>query len=363
MVMRKLGRSPTILEPLEMFRRLDEPTRSRIDDHDRVEAVMVRATEGLRTALSTPSIVHGWRAQSMFESLVVALDGCQLLMTIDHGQVFHDGDPVKPADLLLVLRDGRRLLVDVKGLPPGKVRGHVGVSAHEWRGLRRFGDLLGAEVYLAYLVPAAPMWALVPMTLLPEPVGEARTQVAVTDLLVANELQVLGDLLLGVEPPLRMDLVADTSSPRPVRIEAEDLADTEFTIGTVEFSAGGRRLMGTAEQRLAYFMIMFGPWPVDNRAVAEGGQLERLVFDAHPAEPTPGQNFQMVDYLSSMYTRWFDLATRDRDGHVEAFDTAVEPGMLPALVPHDWQSDELHLWRFHMSPGGRPPGTGLRDDG
>lgn len=140
--MQKLGRSPEKLEPLEMFRRLDQPSRSRINEGTRIDAVMARAAAGLQTALDTPSTVHGWRAQSMFESLVVALDGCELLTTVDHGQIFYDGDPIKPADLFVVLRDRRRLLIDVKSLPPNKHRGEVTLSAAEWRGLQRFGDLM-----------------------------------------------------------------------------------------------------------------------------------------------------------------------------------------------------------------------------
>lgn len=46
---------------------------------------------------------------------------------------------------------------------------------------------------------------------------------------------------------------------------------------------------------------------------------------------------------------WFDLETRDLDGHVLALDTAVEPGM-PTLMPRDWESDELPVWRLIVEP-------------
>jgi hypothetical protein len=203
--------------------------------------------------------------------------------------------------------------VDVKSLPPGKISGDVGMSAKEWRGLRRFGDLMDAEVYLAYLVSGARIWTLVPLTLFFEPAG-ARTAVPVTGLLEANEMHLLGDLSIGVEVPLRMDLVADQSAPRPTRLKGGDRSEVQFTVGAVEFAAGGRPMTGKPEQDLAYFMMMFGGWEMSDRIVLDGDRIDRLVFEAGPFEPVPGQPFEIVVSLSSMYSNWFDLATRDQDG-------------------------------------------------
>lgn len=75
------------------------------------------------------------------------------------------------------------------------------------------------------------------------------------------------------------------------------------------------------------------------------------MFEAVPSEPVPGQPFEIVGSLSSMYSNWFDLATRDQDGNVLALDTEV---VLPTLLPHDWESDELRLWRLKVQPKQRP---------
>src|SRR4051794_13290040 len=104
MVMRKLGRQPARLDTLDLFRQLDAGTGP-INDPARVEAFLSEVRAPLSQALSTDSTVHGWRAQALFASLVVALDGCELLFTVDSGEVFVDGDDVKPPDYLLVLRD------------------------------------------------------------------------------------------------------------------------------------------------------------------------------------------------------------------------------------------------------------------
>lgn len=156
---------------------------------------------------------------------------------------------------------------------------------------------------------------MVPLKLFPEPV-RTRTGLPLTRLLEANEMHLLGDLSIGVEVPLRMDIVADRSAPRPTRLDQGNLTEVQFTIGAIEFAARGRRLTGKSEQDLVYFMMMFGQWEVHDHVVLDGDKLDRLVFEAAPPEPVPGQPFELIGSLSSMYSNWFDLATRDAEGHV-----------------------------------------------
>ena len=96
----------------------DGAARGSVGDPARLDAVLSLIRSELLKALATPSTVHGWRAQALFASLVQALDACQMLMTLDSGEVFIEGDGVKLPDYLLVVLRG---VASVLGLPGGGV--------------------------------------------------------------------------------------------------------------------------------------------------------------------------------------------------------------------------------------------------
>lgn len=344
MVMRKLGRQPARLDALELFRQLDAGTGP-INDPARVEAFLSEVRDPLSQALSTDSTVHGWRAQALFASLVVALDGCELLFTVDSGEVFVDGDDVKPPDYLLVLRDGRRLLVDVKSISPGRPTGPLRLSQAEMAGLRRFADLVGAELCIAGLFTTMGEWVLVPDRAF-ELDGRGRYSVDLLRAFQTSEMSALGDVMVGVRPPLRFDLLPDLSHPRQVGTDGT----AHFTIGAVELRVGGELMVDPPERRLAMFLLCFNTWAFHQEADVDGQTLQRVSFVCEPEQPTPGQGFEIVGRLSSMYTRWFDAATRDEKGDVASLEMHVEPGVLPSLLPADFSSPRLSLWRFTLSP-------------
>ncbi len=346
MVLRKMKRSPAKLDGLELFRQLDEGGDTPLRDPARLDAVLQQVGEGVREALAAPSTVHGWRAQALFASVVVALDGCQLLMTLDSGEVFIDGEDVKLPDYLLVLRDGRRLLVEVKNVPPTKPAGPVTMSAAEMNGLRRFGGLHGGELHVACLFSALGRWALVPVDAFGRD-EQGRYALGVEAALKADRLsETLDVVMVGLVPPLRLDLIADPSKPRHVAADGE----TQFEVGGVQLWAGGQRMVEEDESRLAMFLLRFGSWPVQQEADVDGHLLRKVSFICAPEEPTPGQGFEVIGTLSSMFARWFDAATRDGD-ELLGLQMPVDPGVLRDLLPAAFGSPRLPLWRFPLVPG------------
>ncbi len=244
MVMRKLGRQPARLDSLELFRQLDTSTGGLVSDPVRVESFLTKVRAPLSQALSTESTLYGWWAQALFGILVVALNGCELLFTVDSGEVFVDGADVKPADFLVVLRDGRRLLVDVKNIPPSKPTGPIRMSTAEMRGLQRFADLVGAELFIAALFAAMGEWVLVPATAFDSD-ERGRPTVELLRAFQMSEMSSLGDLMLGVVPPLRLDLLPDESKPHKVACDGT----AQFTIGAVEVHVGGELMVDDVERR------------------------------------------------------------------------------------------------------------------
>lgn len=90
-------------------------------------------------------------------------------------------------------------------------------------------------------------------------------------------------------------------------------------------------------------------WPDEQVADTAGYVLRAVSFVASPADPVANQEFQIVGRLSSMYTRWFSQVTSD-GASVTALQASVEPGVVKSVIPHDFDSDRLRMWRFHLQP-------------
>ena len=346
MVLSKLPRNAA-MDGVDLYRRLDRPGQTGgLADPARVNNVVDEIRTSLLADLGTESTVRGWRAQALFASLVAALDECDLMTLVDTGDVYFEGASVKPADYFLHLRSGQRILVDVKSV---ELRGEdplgmpVKFGAAEVERMRRFGELFGAEVHIALYYPAMPMWTLLRLDdLQPGPGGGPR--ILVRDSLIQNKIALLGDIHIGIESPLELILRPDPSSPNHVNEDGH----TNFTVGSVELRAGGRLLTSKDSQQLAHFLMMFGGWETDERASVKDNQVVELRYVAEPVEDT-GQGFEIVGSLSSMYSRLFENSTSGPDG-TTALDISVRPGTLISLVPHDYDSSELPLWRFQVQP-------------
>ncbi len=353
MVLQKLKRNPA-MDGVDLFRRLDLGAGTHaLDSEERIAAVFDELQAAVRQTLATPSSVRGWRAQAMFASLVAALDECQLLTFTDTGDVFYDGASVKPTDYLLVLRDGRRLAVDVKDVgieQAGDIRKPVKLSASEHARMTRYADLIGAELFVAAYSPHLPTWLLISIDeFRVNPYGSYT--VTLEHAMRVNEMAILGDLAIGVAPPLRCRLNMDESVDSTVG----EGGRANFKVGGVEIGTGDGPVTGEAEKRLLWFLLMHSGWDVDEQAIVEEGKVVALTWEAFPPEPEESnrdgvnsEDFRLVGWLSGMYSRLFEGGSRDHSNAPSGLDISVEPGMLISLLPHDFKSEELRLWRLRL---------------
>lgn len=338
------------LEAVELFRRLDaHDGESLLTSAGRADDVIQEFSSALIASLADESRVHGWRMQSLFRSLVVALDGCLLMTYIDRGEVFFDGDRVKPADFFLHLRDGRRILVDVKSHRARALAQDpflVKFGRSEIDGLRRFGELYGAEVFLAIHFEGG-NWTLVPLSALETgPSGGYR--IGVEKAMTVSHLGLLGDQMIGTTPPIELTLLPNPSAPNHV----DGAGHAHFTVGSFSISAGGRVLEGESARTLAFYLLQFGEWLVTEHSDVRESRLVSLSFIAAPeSRNNPGENFEFVGSLARLFSRQFEGLTSTPDG-VVALDFMPAPGALKELIPRDVTSSEIPLWLFELVPSG-----------
>ena len=97
-------------------------------------------------------------------------------------------------------------------------------------------------------------------------------------------------------------------------------------------------------------MLMYGDWGAEDSVDVQDGALRGVAVVAEPKEPVPGQGFEFVGRLSSLYTRLFLDATQDEGGQVASLDTEPRPGFLPTRLPRNFKSPRLTIGRFHLRP-------------
>jgi Holliday junction resolvase len=341
MVLKPVKRDPTRLEMADVFRRIDRGGGP-IGDPRRIDDFLNSLRGPLGDVVTAPTVVRGLRAQAMFASLVVALDGCKMMMTTDSGELFVD-EPAKAADFLLVLRDGRRLVVEVKSFTLKLPSDLIKVTAKELLRLQRFADMLDAELFIAVFMTSIGHWALVPASESSEGRG-GHFAITVERAFMVDHMNDLGDEWIGIAPPIRLAMLPEQPST------IDEGGEAEFTVGAVELFVGGSPMQTSQDRKLAAFMLMYGDWAAEEFVDVQDGSLRSMAVVAEPKEPVPGQGFEFVGRLSSMYTRLFLDATQDEGGQVTALDTEARPGFLPTLLPRNFESPQLPIWRFHLRP-------------
>lgn len=338
MGLRRLDRDPARLEALDLFRRLaGSPSEVSISSPQKIDDFLDKIRAGVSTALSKEHTVHGWRTQSLFASIVVALDNCSLIMSTDHGDIYHDGEPFKAADYLVVLDDGSRLAIDVKNIAPFRTMKATSISAKEHAGLTRFGKLVGAEPYIATRYSGPNIWALNRVADF-ERSPKGRMILDAGEAFKRSEMARLGDVMIGIRPEIRLEILADQD--RTQRISADSF---RITIGNVKISAGGQVLHEKRAQRIAWFFMFYGGWEEDTDANLQGDKLISWSFIFRPLERS-SSSFEIIGQLSTMYSRMFDLQTTGDSG-ITALGIEPEPGMFESLLPRDYKSEELPMRR------------------
>lgn len=341
-----LPRHAAELGGLDLFARLDSSATGALGDEARLDAVIARFREGVRTSLQNPARVYGWHTQVMFGQVVRALGAVVLLTEEDQGTTWaRPSDQIHPGDYHAVLADGRNLSIEVKNHPVQGVDRPFKMPKANLDGLVRYATLTGSAPRVAIYWSGPGLWFLV------DPAHFAiRGSKATIDMRVAmaeSEMADLGDMMIGTVPPLEFALkVHEVGDRRPT---GEDTAEVTIQIDGTSISAGGRELTGAAERRLAFYLMWNGKWPETEHGEWDDGHLTQQRFRYQPEEWPLKQGFAIVGFYSELLARSFWLQTSD-EGVVTKLTADLDPHGQGFVIPDDYHSDELPLWRMRLQP-------------
>jgi hypothetical protein len=245
MTLRK-GREPSqSIEALAWYSQFDTSTTgmgATVQDLQRRQAVVDRLRAGMDESLANEARLHGWRVQNLFEAMIVCLGSIRLIKTEDSGSYYYDEEevgPIKPPDFRVVRSDGQQVLIEVKNVDPRTYKEAL-VNERDLEQKQQYADLMATRLLLAHYWSAANHWSVVDPRVLERRDGKLVLRFETA--MMANELGLMGDLMIGTRPPLTLSLIADPSQPqRAWQISATE-DELGFAIGRVELSCGGQVL-------------------------------------------------------------------------------------------------------------------------
>lgn len=327
-------------QSLDLFRMLAQDEEYKLSDPESAEKFVDKLGEEFTRAKNNPIMLHGFRAQAMFEYVATSLGKCVIVKTEDAGGL-HTKDPdIKVPDLRILLVDGQEFFVEVKNFYQNSPLEGYRIKRDYLDGLHRYAALFKKEVKLAVYWSRWGLWTLVSTN--KTKCEGSKCSLSLEDALKYNEMAMLGDYTLATLPPLIFRIITDPTQPRTINEKGEGV----FTIGGIELYYQDNLITVPQEQSIALFLMLYGKWPSEGgEARIETGELISFDFISQPEETHPEQGFEMIGSMSEMISRRFNTMTA-REGEIEHLGPQTDISDLGIQIPDDYQGEVLHLWRF-----------------
>lgn len=343
-------RGGSIHDVIALFDALGVEANFDLGDDQGGEKLAAKVKEVFDHGREQPHVRYGKRVEAMFEFVAASLNNCIMIKQEDAGRVYLAEElEATPPDYELVLRDGRRFLVEVKNHhadlgTPWKLRNR------DRQALLRYAQLSDRPLYFAIYWSRLKLWSLVPDSAL---VSEgARSHITLDSAMKSNFMsEILGDVMVATTPPLTFRVYADAALPRVLHPDGH----VEFTTKRVELLCAGRRLLREVERKLCLYFMLHGAWSASDswELVLEDGAVSAIDLHFAHEEAVGGQDFQFLGPISAMISRHYDALTI-RNGDVIRLRADAETDKLGIVIPPDYRGQALPLWRFRLQPNVAP---------
>ncbi|EBC0774131.1 hypothetical protein CS696_12935 [Salmonella enterica] len=315
---------------------------------------MERFTETVRDSLKAAQnneiLIFGKRVEKLFGHVAGALGECKLIKSEDAGETFTSPtDEIIPPDYKLILNDGKQIFVEVKNCNMPNPMSLYTLKKNYVEKIERYGELHKIPVYYAIFFRCMGHWVLLPISSLTE--HRKTYTINFMTALAKSEMNMLGDVSIGIKPKLTFELVVDKT--KDVSIDGE--SNASFTIGDVKIYCDNIEIVNSTEKDIAFYLMMFGRWncsaPI---AIMDKDELQCIQYRFTPDTPeneelAAEQGFHTIGSLSSMITLAFNQQTIYKQ-RVTSIDARVEPSVFSARIPKGYKGEQLPLWIFHMLP-------------
>ncbi len=342
--MKRIPRDPFRFEVFNLLASHAQQQKVTIDTKEAPEQFLQRVRDSVEKALGSETFIYGHHTQALFEALTLSLGAVALLKREDAGDVYADED-LKVPDYRAVLRDGHQLLVEVKNLYQKEpFDDPLSLTKSYFLGMLRYSELVKSPLRFAVFWVRWNLWTLVSPEVF-KPSGD-RYQLTFGDAMINNDMALLGDKAIGTAFPLKMRFVVDPAKPRTVAPDGH----VTLTFSDIKLFCKDAEITDPVDQNVAWYLMLYGKWESAGPSEAKivNGELEYVEDRFIPLEDS-GQGFEIIGWLSSMYSAFYRQTTAP-EGRIGQVRLEAVPGKLAELIPEGYHGKELPLWIFIQSP-------------
>lgn len=331
----------------EFLRILDDFARGKnlsIADETTQAQLLEAVSAAMQESRTNPIRLHGFRIQSMFAYLAAALGNSKIISEEDTGIFFSTDETLRQPDFRIVTLDGTQFLVEVKNFHSDDATRSYKFKKPYLDSVCAYAEQMGLPLKFAIYWSRWGLWTLVDSENL-----DRSSNVSKLDLptaLTCNELNMLGDSMIGTKPPLTLRFHADKKQPRTM----DQSGNAPFTIREVTLHSADVEIKDETERKIAFFLMFNGKWnDVQHRVKLNGSLVEFTELSVAPEETTEGQGFEIVGSMSEMISYQY-LQTTSKDGIIQSLSPRGDLKDLGVIIPHNFKGESLHIWQLNIQP-------------
>ena len=347
---KRYERNPEKFDVIDFFDTIGRRRQLKLGDENDKSAFVDIVNDSLASN-SYDTMIYGKRVEAMFSYVVASLGRCVLVKKEDGGDVFAEDPTIEIPDYKVVLADNSQMLIEVKNHHPQNVFAEYSMDTEYIRGLSKYANVMNTDLKIAVYWSKMSLWTLLSAN--DFEVKGRKSTISMGKAMKRNQMSVLGDVFIGTTTPLAIRYYADKTQKNYIDIDvkgSDNRFTAEITLGEVEILCSGNVITNSNEQRIASALMAFGY--LEEKCVVEmlddTSQVEYLECSYNPIEDNDNpDNCCIVGVLSTIISRQYGQLTAP-NGKVERLSPDIDPGLLGFIIPDDYQSADLPLWRFHM---------------
>lgn len=300
---------------------------------DLLDRFLADARTELGDALANPILLHGLRAESLFEATVLSLGSYRLFKTEDIGRVHADAQYRAP-DFRILLEDGEQWLVEVKNVwRKDPTDQSIVLKPDYYESLRRYADALATPLRLAIFWSRWRLWTVIDPTRFLQADGSVAIEMMAA--MAVTEFSRLGDRGIFLSAPLRLVLEKQVTLPPG----SDASAFEERLVQVARIFHGEDELFDPRDRRLAVILLLYGTWELSHRVELDSDDRPiRIEMTAAPEEFDEELGIASLGFTSRVFTDYFATHTLEGDQIVQLRDDAAPEWFAP-----------LHEWDFGTS--------------
>ena len=350
--MKRLGKDYEKLETLNLLSLFPEDHDIDVRDPKRRSSFLSQIDSGLGRALASESTLHGIRTQTMFQLMIASFGAVRLIKQEDSGECYYTSDePIQLPDYKVVLEDGQCILVETKNHYKTDPLAGFRMREADLNALARCSNLLQSSLKIAIYWAPWNTWTL------NDPAAFSRdgkySRLDFVEAVTSSEMACLGDFSVGTKCPLTLRLSIATDKPRSI----DSAGCVTGHLSALEFYCAGQLIEEELEKQIALYLMMYGKWK-DNGPGAEVDSDHlptAILYQFEPQETHPGQGFEIIGSLSSMFSTFYNSVTLEQS-RVRNLVRYDNPGAFGSSIPRGFKGKSLPLWRFIQQPA-KPTGS------